>query len=367
MVTATYKYEPDYAVPPGWVLEERLEAQHMSQAEFARRCGRSPKLISDIIAGKAAIHPKTALQFQMVLGVDARIWLGIDADYRLHCEREAEALRAAEMSEWAKGFPVNELVKRGDIAKPASAADRVSALLSFFRVASVEAWQSRYQNPAVGYRNSQSFESDDFALATWLRLGEIEAELADCADYDVTKFRRALTQIRQLTSVPTSDTLVEARRLCLESGVILAVIKPLPKTALSGVSRWMSPRRALIQLSARHMSDDQLWFSLFHEAAHILLHGKGDIFVHGKKDHKITKFDVEADRWAANFLIPNNSWQQFVSLPSFNRAYVLEFAEEQGIAPGIVVGRLQHERLLPWTHLNGLKARLEWESTGAGG
>ena len=62
MATADNQYRPDYAVPPGWVLEERLESQGMSQAEFARRCGRSPKLISEIIAGKAPLEPQTALQ-----------------------------------------------------------------------------------------------------------------------------------------------------------------------------------------------------------------------------------------------------------------------------------------------------------------
>ena len=77
MATATNQYKPDYAVPPGWVLEERLEVQGISHAEFARRCGRSPKLISEIIAGKASLEPETALQFEKVLGVDAGIWLGI--------------------------------------------------------------------------------------------------------------------------------------------------------------------------------------------------------------------------------------------------------------------------------------------------
>ena len=360
MATASYKYEPDYAIPPGWILEERLDARQMSQAEFARRCGRSPKLISDIIAGKSAIQPRTAIQFQRVLGVDARIWLGIDSDYRLHREREAESLRVAELADWTKKFPVNELVKREAIAKPASAADRVSALLSFFGVASVEAWQSRYQNPAVAYRHSLSFKSDEFALATWLRLGEIEAEQAECADYDQSKFKRALTRIRQLTSAPTGETISDTRRLCLESGVILAVIKPLPKTALIGVSRWTSSRRALIQLSARHMSDDHLWFSLFHEAAHILLHGRRDIFVHDATKGKFTELDVEANQWAASFLIPETPWQQFIDSPSFSNARVLDFAEEQGIAPGIVVGRLQHEGRIPWSNLNGLKVPLEW-------
>ena len=97
MATATYSYNPDYAVPPGRVLEERLKAHKISHAEFARRCGRSPKLISEIIAGKAPIEPKTAIQFEKVLGVDAGIWLGIESDYRLHLEREAET-QGAEAS-----------------------------------------------------------------------------------------------------------------------------------------------------------------------------------------------------------------------------------------------------------------------------
>ncbi len=87
MATAINQYRPDYAVPPGWVLEERLEVQGISHAEFARRCGRSAKLISEIIAGKAPLEPETALQFEKVLGVDASIWLGIEADYQRHRAR----------------------------------------------------------------------------------------------------------------------------------------------------------------------------------------------------------------------------------------------------------------------------------------
>ncbi len=97
MVAITNQYNPDYAVPPGWILDERLEAEGISRAEFARRCGLSLNLINGIIAGNAPIEPKTALQFENVLGVDADIWLGIESDYRLHQELEAEG-RQAERS-----------------------------------------------------------------------------------------------------------------------------------------------------------------------------------------------------------------------------------------------------------------------------
>ena len=82
MTNPTYAYEPDNAIPPGWVLAERLEAHNISHAEFARRCGRSTKQIGEIISGMAPVELETALEFERVLGVHAEIWLGIEADYR---------------------------------------------------------------------------------------------------------------------------------------------------------------------------------------------------------------------------------------------------------------------------------------------
>lgn len=362
MVAATYRYEPDYAVSPGEVLEERLETRGLSQAEFARHCGRSPKLISEIIAGKAPVEPRTALQFERTLGMDAGIWLGIESDYRLHLERQAQKAEDAKLQDWAKRFPYSELAKRGFVPKLTAAArsERAAALLSFFGVASIEAWRGKRQKSAAAYRHSPSFQSDEYALAAWLRIGEVEAESADCADYGERAFRRALTDIRALTRGAPGDALLEARRLCGESGVFLAITKPLPKTALSGAARWLTPRKAIIQLTARHMSDDHLWFSLFHEAAHILLHGKKRIFIDAKTKGKITESDVEADKWASDFLIPRPAWDGFTQSQRFTRAAVLEFAEEQGIAPGIVVGRLQHDKRIPWNALNHLKNPLKW-------
>ena len=91
MARAINQHRPDYAASPGWILGERLEAKGISRAEFARRCGCSPKLIGEIISGDAPLEPETALQFEKVLGVDASIWLGIESDYRLHLARESEA------------------------------------------------------------------------------------------------------------------------------------------------------------------------------------------------------------------------------------------------------------------------------------
>lgn len=89
MATESNRFQPDYAVPPGWILEEHLEVHGISQGQFARQCGCSPQHISEIIAGTAYVDSKTALLFERELGLAASIWLGIEREYRLHQTREA--------------------------------------------------------------------------------------------------------------------------------------------------------------------------------------------------------------------------------------------------------------------------------------
>lgn len=360
MGTTANLYNPDYSVPPGWVLEEYLETLGISHAEFARRCGRSPKLISEIISGNASLEPKTALQFEKVLGLDASVWLGIETGYQLHRARKIEKETAKKCAAWAEGFPVTELVKRGAIARPESGADTVSKLLAFFGRGSIEAWEARSVAVSVVYRHSRSFESDEKALTAWLRLGELEAESQECAEYGEAQFRNAVREIRGLTRKPIERALPYATQLCNEAGVALTLVKPLSQTKLSGAARWLSPRKAVIQLSARHKSDDHLWFSFYHEAAHLLLHSKKEIFVDANGNGN-TDIEEEADKWASKTLIPKTEWARFVAESSFTKRAVETFSEKQGIAPGIVVGMLQHEGFLPWSsRLNDLKVRLEW-------
>ena len=117
------------------------------------------------------------------------------------------------------------------------------------------------------------------------------------------------------------------------------------------------------------MTDDHLWFSLFHEAAHILLHDKKRVFINSIRakaaddESEECKAESEADIWARDFLIPRAHWDKFADSFLGSAAEVRLFADEQSISPGIVVGRLQREELLTWNRLNGLKRKLQWVSS----
>jgi len=78
------EYWPDYAVPPGDMLEYELELRRMPKSELARRTGLTEKHIGTIARseGKSGITPETALKLERALGMPADYWLNLEARYQ---------------------------------------------------------------------------------------------------------------------------------------------------------------------------------------------------------------------------------------------------------------------------------------------
>ena len=100
-----------------------------------------------------------------------------------------------------------------------------------------DAWNSQYGLAEVAYRHSPSFKSNEIALATWLRLGELDAEQQECAAYSEAQFKVAVKQIRALTREPVDQAISRARVLCNEAGVVLALVPPLSPIHISEPTR----------------------------------------------------------------------------------------------------------------------------------
>lgn len=352
----TYTYQPDYTVPPGEILLETIEERGMTQAALSGRTGRKKKTINEIIKGKAPITPETALQLERVLGTPASFWNNLERNYRADLARLEERERLKTHVEWLKKFPVKEMIKKKWIKLYNDKVDQLQEVLNFFGVASPNQWNDMWNAMSVSFRKSQAYKNEDGALSAWLRQGKKEAQNIDCRPYNKSKFLNGLQEIRSLTVEPLEVFQSEVERLCAEAGVAVVFVPELPKTHVSGVTRWLTPHKALLQLSYRHKTDDHLWFSFFHEAAHILKHGKTEVFI--DLDNVGQKED-EANKFAADFLIPAAKFKRFIgnTLPGISKATIKHFAKEINIAPGIVVGRLQHDGVIPQSHCNDLKAR----------
>ena len=352
-----YPFEPDYAVAPGQTLGETLDSLGMTQRDLALRTGMSAKTINEIIKGKAPITPDTSVLLERVTGVPARMWNNLEANYREQLAKIADRQRLEEDLDWLKSIPARELISRGVVEEQPDKASLLHAVLSFFGVASSENWRALWMNPEGSFRMSARFEAQPGAVATWLRLGELKAQNLDTEPYNRDEFKEVLHDIRDLTTEPPEVFEPEMRGLSASAGVAVVLIPEIKKCRTWGVARWLSPDKALIQLSLRYKTDDHFWFSFFHEAGHILNDPKKEVYIDGADEEDDR--EEQANRFAANFLIPPSRTGKLPSLKSI--VAVKDFAESIGIAPGIVVGRLQKDGVIRHKDMNRLKRRFDWK------
>ncbi|UUY05724.1 HigA family addiction module antitoxin [Svornostia abyssi] len=349
-------FSPDYAVPPGATLSELLERRDMTQSELAKRLGVSAKHVNQVVKGVAPLSTEMALGLEKVLGTPVAFWIKREAVYQARRAETNELESLAEHVSWAKRFPVKEL-KRIDLIPPtASGSDLVWHLLRFLGIAHPKQWT----DPSVDYRKSQRFESDPYALSAWLRVAELRAAEIECAPYDSERFADTLHDIRGLTCLEPEEWHPLLVKKCAEAGVAVVIVDTFKGARANGATRWLSPTKALIQLSLRYTWEDIFWFTFFHEAGHVLLHRKKERFVEvppSKRDDSIAELEQEADRFAGRTLIPQHFERR---LPRLTLNDVPGFARELGIAPAIVVGRLQHDRLLPHSRGNDLRRQFEF-------
>lgn len=345
-------YKPDLSIPPGETLQEYLDSVGMTQVELAKRTGLTTKTLNEIIKGKAPITPETSLKLESVFGTPASFWNNLEAIYQETKARLEAEKKIDKEAQTAALIPYKELAKHGFVRPTRKPRERVYYLRHFFGVASLDFV------PAVipaAFRKSDKGKASHYALASWIRMGELMASDIDCQPFDEKKLRETIPLFRALTA-QQDYFIAELKDLCAACGVAMVVVPHLAKTYAQGATKWLHPGKAMLQLSTRYQMADIFWFSFFHELGHILLHGKKAVFAEcGEK----TPFEEEADRFAADYLIPAVKYRKFVEAGRFSRDEIMKFADHIGLEPGIVVGRLHHDKVLDWSNCYYLQKKID--------
>lgn len=354
-------YQPDVVSPPGTTLFEKLEEIGMSQKEFAERTGKPEKTISAIINGESAITPDTSLQFERVLNIPARFWLQREYMFQEYLARYKAERELKAIIKWAKNFPVRAIEKSGWLPEANNKATSAKNLLSFFGVASPQQWERIYvtSKMSVAFRMSLAHTSNPFAISAWLRRGDHQAKEIAGKPYNKRKFSEILTAIKtRLVWKQPLDYKTRLISYCADVGVKVVFTTSVPKAAISGATRWVGDN-PLIQLSGRYKTNDHFWFNFYHEAGHIILHGKKDVFLENVEGTEVDKVkEEEADKFAAKMLLHPKELNHILSQP-LTEDLILECAENFKTHPAIIVGRLQHIGTIPYSSMNHLKIKID--------
>lgn len=351
MARKTNQYTPETVSHPGKTLQEKLFELKMGPKEFAIRTGKPEKTISQIISGESSITMDMAVLFESVLHIPSKFWINRQSNYDEAVARLKRKEVLTESLEWAAHFPYPEMAKMGWVKATRQMEEKIEELFSFFSIANPKAFDDYYfkEKLKLNFRMSLSATQKPFSCAAWLRRGELQASEMSNVSYDKKRFEESLHDIKNLMAEHPDNFFEQLQKICLSSGVKIVYTPCLPGAAVNGSSRWIGDT-PIIQMSARYKQNDIFWFTFFHEACHILKHGKKHVSIETVDyDEEEIKEEKEADEFAIKWTFSRIEELEVLHSRPLSEDDILRFAKKFNTHPALIIGRFHHKKLLPYT------------------
>lgn len=356
-MSSDLKLQKELLSPPGDTIQETIDTIGMSQAELAERIGRPKEKLNDIIKGREPITLKTAILLERVLGIAVSFWMARENEYRMELANIEQQEFLESCYGWLDQFPVRELRKMEWLPDTLNKAELVNSLLKFFCIASPRQWEDIYLKEAVAtaFKISLANTQSPHAISAWLRIGEHKSANRKLPEFDKSSFNNALDEIKTLVIHQPEDFKEQLQVICARCGVAVLYTPCLPKAPISGAT-WWKGKNPIIQLSGRYKTNDRFWFDFYHEAGHILKHGKKEIFLEDLQGSPIDEAkEAEANQFARKYLFPQDAYNSLTASMHFNDSDFVEYAARYETHPAIIVGQLQHSGLIGYQQFNQFK------------
>ena len=339
------------AIPPGATIKEQLEDRGMMQKEFALRMGLSEKHVSRLINGQVELSQDVALRLESVLGVTANFWNNLEALYREKVTRAKNENDLEQDIKLTLMFPYSKMVALGWIEAARSPNEKAANLRRYFEVAKLDLLDE-LGVPGIACRRTKVNQASNYALAAWAQKVRIEARKSPIKPINIRQLEKSVPRFRNMTLCKPNEFCSELTTRLAECGISLVFLPHIDGSFLHGAV-FMDGHRLVMGLTVRGRDADKFWFSFFHELGHIIRGHISDYY-----EVTIAQ-EEEADVYARDSLIPPEQYREFIQNCVFAKESIIDFAKSVGIAPGIVVGRLQKESYLPYTALQELKEKYQ--------
>ena len=326
---------------PGVYIKESLDSMEMTAKEFAIRTGISERTLSSIINGNGSVTFDVAYKLASYFDTSVDLWSNLQNAYDLYCKETeiAEQMNNDwQLAKTIKKYLVeHKLVDKGD--------SKEAVVNKARKLAGVNALELlKTPDSFVCLKQQHSSNGNEvFAQNFWISLALNEARKKNGVNYDRDKLLLAIETLRKMTVREPHDFYPDLEDTLSQCGISFVVLPYLSKTNIYGATKWFSRSNVMMAVSNRTGKADLFWFTLFHEIAHVLMEHRREMLV-----NEVGIEDTEADKMAADLLIPAEQWEQFISTNVFTPAAIFAFAEQVGIHPCLVLGRLHKGNIVPY-------------------
>lgn len=341
----------DFIIHPGETLAEILEDRGMSQKELAIRTGVTEKHVSTVINGQKNISTSFAKKLEYALGIEAEFWINLQKNY------ERELLEFEEVN----GISTQEIdvlknlkevvvkwIEYGWIEKDANPASMVLDIRKLFGISNL-CDTPKMKFVAAFRAQKKNTSTDPYVLFAWQRMCELLTENIDIADeINIELLRAKIPEIKQVMFMDEDQIPKNLTRIFAECGIAFKIVPNFKGAPVQGFIKTAENGALILCVTLRQHFADIFWFSLFHEISHVLNGDTKNAFV--DFDSVSGKIEEKADEMAKDLLLDPAAYKEFIQSRKYTSSYEIDnFAEQQGVLPFIVSGRLMKEGLKRWS------------------
>lgn len=355
------------AFHPGYYIADIIEDMEISQAEFATRMGTTAKTLSNLINGQANISNDLAKKLSVMLGTSADVWLNLQSTYDKEIIEIQQMKDFEEQVEVAKMIDYYYFVEVAGLSITKNISEKVANLCRFLKVADLRILSQ--PDFLVNYRSGTSNKSEKNIINSraWIQTAINFSKAIETKSYNAAKLKSYLPELRDMTIQSSEIFLPRMQEIFADCGVAFVLLPHLKNSGVNGAVKWMNDERVVLAMNDRGLDADKFWFSLFHEIKHVLQQKIKTVFISSSVEEMKdinNNLEIEADNFAMNYLIPPASFKKFAPTQYTSDAEIVAFAKEIGIHPGIVAGRLQHDKIIPQNRCSNLKEKYIVELKG---
>lgn len=339
------EYNDKIAFHPGYYVKELVDESGLTQKDFAGRLGTTAKNLSLIIRGEQSLSLDIASKLSRMYGTSVKYWLNLQVEYdslivefssQKEMEKEKEIFKYLDYKYFRDNFNLPNLPRKID--------EQIITLRKFLGVSSLSVFLRK--DMAVNFRSTTDriSEVNTIKANIMVQIAINQALKISAPKFNKDKFVEAANYALTLTR-NHSDFYPLIYDKFLEAGVIFVILPNLLGSKINGATKKIGDN-ILLMVNDRRLYSDTFWFTLFHEIGHIYNDDYGISFDPAAMGNSSEDL---ADKYAEDILIPPGYYYEFVEKGVFNIRTIQTFADKIERDPGIVVGRLQNDKLVDYS------------------
>jgi len=335
-----------FLVPTGTIIKEYLEENNISNKELSHKTGLSEKHISNVLNNKCKLTEEFALKLEKVMPkIDADYWVNYESKYKLAVAREEEmfSISTLDLTSISKRFLLNDVFKELGLSREQKAIE----MLKLLKISDFDQFDNLFFNTNIKF-----FEDggEKEAIAIWLSLCENEIDIQndelDDIPFKKHELVKNLSSLKMISNnLNTDESLIECKQVLNKMGIYLVDCEAVKNCKIRGALTTYRGKPA-IYISRRYKRHSIIWFTIFHELSHLILHyNKKEALISGEK---ATEKEIAANYYARNLLICDKEYQEFIDNIIITNSSIIDFAKSQNIAPCFIVDFLHHDKIVDY-------------------